>query len=63
MYLKDHPPPHFHVLSHDGTEALVNLKTLQVIDGGVPPAALKEALQWAAANAVVLNRTWKELSA
>ncbi len=62
MYAGDHNPPHFHVLANDGAEAWVEIASLQVIYGAVRPAALKEALAWAGANAVVLAAKWKELN-
>lgn len=62
MYAGDHNPPHFHVLANDGAEAWVEIASLQVIYGAVEPAALKEALAWAGANAVVLAAKWKELN-
>lgn len=62
MYAGDHNPPHFHILANDGTEAWVALATLQVIWGGVPAAALKEALAWAGANAAPMATKWKELN-
>lgn len=62
LYAGDHNPPHFHVLAHDGSEALVDLASLQVMDGSVRPAVLKEALAWASQNKAVLATRWKELN-
>lgn len=42
MYAGDHNPPHFHVLANDGSEALVDLESLRMIDGTVRQAVLKE---------------------
>ena len=30
MYAGDHNPPHFHVLANDGSEALIDLASLQL---------------------------------
>ncbi|MCZ8112656.1 MAG: DUF4160 domain-containing protein [Rhizobiaceae bacterium] len=62
MYAGDHNPPHFHVLANDGSEALIDLASLQVIDGTVRPAVLKEALAWASKNVALLATKWKELN-
>ena len=62
MYAGDHNPPHCHVLANDGSEALIDLASLQVIDGTVRPAVLKEALAWASQNLAVLTTKWKELN-
>ena len=62
MYAADHNPPHFHVLANDGSEALVDLVSLQVMGGSVRPAVLKEALAWASQNVALLATKWKELN-
>lgn len=62
MYAGDHNPPHFHVLANDGSEALIDLASLRVIDGTVRPAVLKEALAWASQNVALLATKWKELN-
>ena len=62
MYASDHNPPHFHVLANDGSEALVALASLHVIDGSVRPAVLKEALTWASLHVALLAIKWKELN-
>jgi hypothetical protein len=58
MYFDDHNPPHFHILGNDGREALVRLGDLAVLKGNVERGALKEALDWAAANEAFLRETW-----
>ena len=62
MYAGDHNPPHFHVLANDGSEALIDLSSLQLIHGMVRPAVLKEALAWASQNVALLATNWKELN-
>ena len=62
MYAGDHNPPHFHVLANDGSEALVDLESLRMIDGTVRQAVLKEALAWASQNVHRLTAMWKELN-
>ena len=62
MYAGDHNPPHFHVLANDGSEALIDLASLRVIDGTVRPTVLKEALAWASQNVALLATKWKVLN-
>lgn len=62
MYAGDHSPPHFHVLAHDGTEALIDLASLHVLNGSLRPSVLKEALAWARQNMGLLATKWKELN-
>jgi hypothetical protein len=62
MYAGDHNPPHFHVLANDGSEALVELVSLRVIDGALRQAVLKEALAWASQNVQRMATKWKELN-
>ena len=62
MYAGDHNPPHFPVLASDGSEALIDLASLRVIDGTLRPAVLKEALAWASQNVALLATKWKELN-
>ena len=62
IYAGDHNPPHFHVLANDGSEAWVELATLQVIYGEVRSTVLRKALDWAGKNATLLTAKWKELN-
>ncbi len=60
MYFADHNPPHFHVLGREGA-AQVRIDTLEVMamSGKVD---LREALDWAAANQLLLTAKWEEFS-
>ena len=62
MYAGDHNPPHFHVLSHDGSEAWVDIDTLAVVWGKVHPSAWREVLAWSRLNTGLLAAKWKELN-
>jgi hypothetical protein len=39
MYYNDHEPPHFHA-RYAGKEALVEIETLSIMDGRLPPRVL-----------------------
>lgn len=59
--LKDHAPPHFHVLMRDGKEALIEISGLEILQGNVPRRELSEVLQWAASNRNMLLNKFEEL--
>jgi hypothetical protein len=47
MNYNDHAPPHFHA-RYGGDNAAVEIETLTVIAGGLPPRALGLVVEWAA---------------
>lgn len=55
---RDHLPPHVHVLSRDGREALVEIESL-ALTGSLPRHELGEVLEWIRANRALLLETWK----
>ncbi len=57
MYWRDHPPAHFHA-SYAGHVAEVAIDTLEVIDGWLPPRALRLVIEWAETHQ---TRTGREL--
>ena len=59
MYFRDHNTPHFHVETTNG-RALLDIRTLDVIEGRASSAALKEARSWAEANRDRLWAVWQE---
>ena len=59
MYFRDHNPPHFHVETTNG-RALLDIRTLDVIEGRASSAVLKEARSWAEANRDRLWAVWQE---
>lgn len=58
---RDHNPPHVHVIGPDFA-AQVDIKTLAVIEGGMPRAIAKLALTWAEANRERLIAEWNRLN-
>jgi|LakMenEpi03Aug12_release.lakeMendotaPanAssembly.Ray.scaffolds.fasta_scaffold440414_1 hypothetical protein len=46
VYAQDHPPPHFHVRFAE-YEVLIEIKTLQVYAGTIPPSLLRKVINWA----------------
>ena len=60
MNPREHNPPHFHVRTNDGREALVDIATLELLSSGVARREIVEALSWAAANRELLMAKFKE---
>ena len=61
MYFGDHLPPHFHIVTKTDGEALIEIATLEVLEGRVPKAILDAARDWAGENRTVLMEKWDEL--
>ncbi len=58
MFWSDHGPPHFHALYAE-FEALIDIRTLEVIRGKLPRRALALVLEWAALHRDELMEDWK----
>jgi hypothetical protein len=54
LYYGDHPPPHFHAV-YGNDVAKIDIDTLTVIDGRLPPRALSLTLEWAKLHQVELR--------
>ena len=57
MFWRDHSPPHFHAL-YGEHEALIDIRTLEVIDGDLPRRALALVKEWAAEHQAELQEDW-----
>lgn len=58
MYFGDHPPPHFHS-DYGSHQALIDIRTLAVISGKLPPRAMGLVTEWAALHQEELLRQWQ----
>lgn len=58
MYFGDHTPPHFHAKYGDD-EAVVDIHTLVIIGGHVPPRALGMIVEWGAQHQKELLDLWE----
>ena len=47
IYFGDHPPPHFHAL-YEGFTVIIDIHSLAVLEGHIPPRALGLVIEWAA---------------
>lgn len=55
MYRPDHPPPHFH--AQYGEQ--IALGSFEVLNGSLPPRALRLVREWAALHTVELAENWE----
>jgi hypothetical protein len=53
----DHPPPHVHAYQAED-EVVLNIKTLDIIDGGFSGKAFKKVKRWVDDNREKLLRYW-----
>ncbi|WP_082531804.1 DUF4160 domain-containing protein [Methylobacterium sp. Leaf469] len=58
---REHNPPHFHILGPDH-HALVDIQTLQVIEGTCSRKMLAETVAWAADKTEALMTEWRRLN-
>jgi hypothetical protein len=58
IFWNDHAPPHFHALYAEH-EVLVDIRTLEVIEGSVPRRALSLILEWAQEHRAELMEDWE----
>ncbi len=58
MFFGDHAPPHFHA-EYGEHHALVDIHTLTVIEGSLPPRALGMVVEWAALHRDELVDLWR----
>lgn len=57
MFWNDHAPPHFHALYAEH-EALIDIQTLQVLEGALPRRAMALVLEWAQEHRNDLMEDW-----
>jgi hypothetical protein len=57
MFVKDHPPPHFHAL-YGEHRARVSIETGELVDGDLPPRAERLVREWAALRRSELEENW-----
>lgn len=59
FYTNEHPPPHFHarIAEH---HAVIDIESLQVIQGHLPYAKRRKVIAWATARKAVLTETFNK---
>lgn len=58
MFWLDHGPPHFHALYAEH-EVLIDIRTLEIIQGSMPRRALALVLEWAQEHRTELMEDWE----
>jgi hypothetical protein len=58
MYFDEHLPPHFHA-EYGEYEGLVNINTLALFSGKLPPRALGLTVEWASQHQEELAALWE----
>jgi hypothetical protein len=58
MFVKDHPPPHFHAL-YGEHRARVEIASGELIGGELPPRAARLVREWAALHRAELEANWE----
>ena len=61
LYFDDHNPPHFHAIIAE-YDALIEIRTLQVMEGELPKNKQKKVLEWAKEHKAELQEIWNELN-
>ncbi len=59
MYFGDHLPPHFHA-EYGAQEVLLQIDTLAVIAGRLPPRATGLVMEWASLHQSELREAWEK---
>ena len=59
VYYNDHRPPHFHAF-YAGAEILIDIDTLAVLRGRLPPRAMGLVMEWADQRRDELRRVWQQ---
>jgi hypothetical protein len=58
MFWREHGPPHFHA-TYGEHEAIIDIREVRVIRGGLPPRALALVLEWGLKNRDALMEDWE----
>ena len=58
MFWNDHAPPHFHALYAE-YEVLIDIRTLEILEGTLPRRALALVLEWAQEHRAELLEDWE----
>ena len=58
MFWNEHAPPHFHALYAEH-EVLIDIRTLEIVEGSMPRRAIALVLEWAQEHRSELMENWK----
>lgn len=57
MHFNDHPPPHFHA-RYGAAKALIEIDSLSVLAGSLPPRVLGLVTEWGFHHRAELRENW-----
>ena len=60
MFYDEHNPPHFHA-QYGEHDCCINIQTLAIIQGGLPPRALGLVIEWAILHQNELSDNWRRV--
>lgn len=58
MHYNDHDPPHFHAV-YGGEEAQITIDNLEILNGQLPPPAVRLVMEWASLRQEELWEAWE----
>ena len=58
IFYSEHNPPHFHA-RYGGEKVAVDIRTLQILEGRIPPRALGLVIEWASQHQDELMEDWE----
>lgn len=58
IFYDDHNPPHFHA-RYQGNKAKIEIDSLKVLEGKLPPRVLGLVIEWAASHKKELKKNWE----
>ncbi|RJP52954.1 MAG: DUF4160 domain-containing protein [Anaerolineaceae bacterium] len=58
MFFDDHNPPHFHA-RYGGEKIAIEIESLRVLEGRIPPRALGLVIEWASQHKDELSASWE----
>ena len=59
MFNNEHNPPHFHV-RYGKDQTAIEIRTLRVLEGWIPPRAIGLVMEWASDHQEELMQDWKQ---
>lgn len=58
MFYSDHNPPHFHA-RYGNESVVIDIQTMRILEGRIPPRALGLVIEWAAQHKEELLADWQ----
>jgi len=58
MFFADHNPPHFHA-RYGSEKVAIEIETLRILEGHLPPRALGLVIEWATQHQKELLQNWE----